>query len=317
MHDHSNIPELNGKVAIVTGANSGTGYGITYHLAKHGCKVIMASRSEEKLLQAVKRLKAELPKADLLPAVLDITSMNSIKNFCHNIISQYTRIDFLVNNAGAGNRTYIKTEDGLEENLTVNYLGHFALTTQLLPVLINASRIVNFSSIGYKKLLKHNLDVEHLMCEDPAQYNQMQEYCKAKLCSILHAVKLQREFEKCGISSKVFACHPGNARTSLMTNNNNTLLMRLSFKYIIAPIMAITGVSHSLYDGALPAIEALIAEDAQTEMVYSPSSKSELTGAPIPLPIDRTHFKEADIDALWDKTQQLLGLSVSDYLHVK
>ena len=71
--------------------------------------------------------------------------------------------------------------------LTVNYLGHFAFTTQLLPVLKDGSRIVNFSSIGYKKFLKHQLDIDNLMCQDAESYNQMQEYCKAKLCSILHA----------------------------------------------------------------------------------------------------------------------------------
>lgn len=315
MHNFSDIPDLNGKVAIVTGANSGTGYGISWHLAKHGCKVIMASRSATRLSEAIDNMKAQLPDAQLQGAVVDITRMRSIREFCQDITEQYTKIDFLANNAGAGHHSYVKTEDDLEENLTVNYLGHFALTTQLLPVLLDGSRIVNFSSIGYKKFLKHDLDVEHLMCTDP-KYNQMQEYCKAKLCSILHAVKLQREFEKYGIDSKVFACHPGNARTSLMTKDNNTLPMRLSFKYLISPLMALTGISHSLYDGALPAIEALIAENAQTEMVYSPGSKLEATGDPVPLPIDRTHFEEKDIDALWDKTQQLLNLSVYDYLQV-
>lgn len=317
MYNFANIPNLKGKVAIVTGANSGTGYGITYHLAKQGCKVIMASRSEAKLSEAAARMKLQLPEADLQTEVLDITHMASIQAFCQRIIHQYSKIDFLANNAGAGHHSYVETKDGLEENLTVNYLGHFALTTQLLRVLMDGSRIVNFSSIGYKKFLKHDLDVENLMCRDAAQYNQMQEYCKAKLCSILHAVKLQREFDRLGVDAKIFACHPGNARTSLMDKEHNKLMLRMSFKYLIGPLMALTGLSHSLYDGALPAIEALVADDAQTGMVYSPSSKLEATGDPIPLPIDRTHFKEEDIDALWDKTQQILDLSVYDYLQTQ
>lgn len=317
MNNYANIPNLTGKTAIVTGANSGTGYGITYHLAKHGCKVIMASRSEQKLRQAAIKMKAEVPGANLQLEVLDITSMKSIKDFSDRIKTQYGRVDFLANNAGAGHHSYVETEDGLEENLTVNYLGHFALTTHLLPVLLDNSRIVNFSSIGYKKFLKNDLDVNNLMCTNPAEYNQMQEYCKAKLCAILHSVKLQREFDRLGINSKALACHPGNARTELMNKDHNKFALRVAFKYIISPMMKVTGISQSLYDGALPAIETLIADKVETEVVYSPSSKLEATGAPIALPIDTTHFQQSDIDALWLKTQDLLQLSVEDYLTAK
>lgn len=314
MNNFNNIPDLNGKVAIVTGANSGTGYGIAYHLAKHGCKVIMASRNLSKLEQAKSDLLAELPTARLEIAELDITRMASIKRFSQAINSQYGKIDFLANNAGAGDYRFIKTEDGLEENLTINYLGHVALTTQLLPVLKDGSRIVNFSSIGYKKLLKHDLDVDNLMCEEESEYNQMQEYCKAKLCTILYSFRLQKEFEARGINSKVFACHPGNARTDLVKKANTPLLTRVIFNYLLAPVMKVTGLSHSLYDGALPAIEALIADDAQTGKVYAPGNKNELTGDPIPWDVDRTHFKEEDIEKLWLKTQQILNLSFDDYL---
>lgn len=314
MNNCKNIPDLTGKVAIVTGANSGTGYGISYHLAKHGCKVIMASRNLNKLQQAREDLLAEVPGAELDIAELDITRMTSVQNFAERINSDYRKIDFLANNAGAGNYKYIQTEDGLEENLTINYLGHVALTTRLLPVLKNSSRIVNFSSIGYKKLLKNDLDVDNLMCTDESQYDQMQEYCKAKLCAILYSFRLQQEFEARGIDSKVFACHPGNARTDLMKKDNTTPFIRFVFGYFLAPLMKVTGMSHSLYDGALPAIEALIADDAQTGKVYAPGNKNELTGDPIAWGVDNTHFNEEDIEKLWIKTQKILKLSFDEYL---
>lgn len=312
MNNYKNIPNLDGKVAIVTGANSGTGYGITYHLAKHHCKVIMASRNESKLQNAKEQLISEIPGAKLEIEVVDLTSLDSIKNFCNRIKSSYEKIDFLANNAGGGSSKYIQTVDGLEANLTLNYLGLFALTVQLLPVLKDGSRIVNFSSMGYKRFLRNDLDVDNLMCNNPDDYNQMQEYCKAKLCAILFAVKLQEEFEKAGSSSMALSCHPGYARTNLASNMDSAAARILGT--LMNTVSGLLGMSQDLYDGALPAIEALIADDAQPNMVYSPSGRGEATGDPIAVEIDRTHFKDEDIDRLWDKSQELLELNVGDYL---
>ena len=314
MNNSKNIPDLDGKVAIVTGSNSGTGYGIVYHLAKHGCKVIMAARNEGKLNDAKASMLHELPSADLELEIVDIMSLQSIKDFCARITAKYKKIDYLANNAGGGGARYVQTVDGFESNFFLNYFGHWALTTQLLPVLKDGSRIVNFTSIGYKKFLKNDLDVNKLQCADASEYNQMEEYCRAKLCSILHSVRLSQEFEKMGSSSLALACHPGNARTNLMYADDIAPMMKYTFKFLIAPVMQLFGVSHSLYDGALPAVEALIADDAKPGVVYAPKAKNELTGDPIPWEIDRAHFQEEDIDALWDKTEEMLNMQVSDYL---
>ena len=313
MNNFKNIPNLDGKVAIVTGANSGTGYGITTHLAKHNCKVIMASRNESKLQDAKIQLMSEVPNAKLEIEIVDLTSLDSIKNFCNRIKSNYAKIDFLANNAGGGGSKYIQTADGFEENFTLNYLGLFALTVQLLPVLKDGSRVVNFSSMGYKRFLRNDLDVDNLMVTNPDDYNQMQEYCKAKLCAILFAVRLHEEFEKAGSTSMALSCHPGYARTSLQTKAENPLGMRI-LGTVMNTVSGLLGLSHDLYDGALPAIEALIADDAKPNMVYSPSSRNELTGDPIAIEIDRTHFVDEDIDKLWNKSQELLKINVGDYL---
>lgn len=312
MNNHKNIPNLKGKIAIVTGSSSGTGYGISYHLAKHNCKVIMASRNKSKLEDARRRLLDEVPNADLEIEILDLTSLKSIKDFTERVKNNYKKIDFLANNAGGGGK-YKKTVDELEQNLAVNYLGHFAVTTQLLPVLKDGSRIVTFSSIGYKRFLKNDLDVDNLMCENEAGYNQMQEYCKAKLCSILFGVKLQSEFERIGSTSMALSCHPGFSRTNLMTNPENFGFIMRVVGRAFSGLSGVLGLSQSLYDGALPAIEALIADDARPNVVYSPK-KRESTGAPIPIEIDHTHFKDEDIDKLWIKTQDLLGIKVEEYI---
>ncbi|MBV7328444.1 SDR family NAD(P)-dependent oxidoreductase [Chloroflexi bacterium TSY] len=244
---------------------------------------------------------------------MDLLSLESIETFCNRIKSNYEKIDFMVNNAGGGGSKFEQTVDGLEANLTLNYLGLFALTVQLLPVLKDGSRVVNFSSIGYKRYLRNKLDVDNLMCDNPDDYNQMQEYCKAKLCAILFAVKLQEEFENAGSNSMALSCHPGYARTSLMTKSENSLGIRM-IGTVMNSVSGLLGLSHSLYDGALPAIEALIADDAQPNVVYSPSAKNEMTGDPIAKEIDHTHYEDEDIDKLWDKTQELLKINVGDYL---
>ena len=314
MNNCKNIPNLEGKVAIVTGSNSGTGYGITFHLARHGCKVIMAARNEGKLTEARDSMLKEVPEADLEIEILDLMNLQSIKDFCARIAERYQKIDFLANNAGGGGHQYVKTPDGFEANFFLNYFGHFALTTQLLPLLKDGSRIVNFASIGYKRFLKDDLDVNQLECTDEKSYNQMQEYCRAKLCSILHSVKLSQEFERAGSSSIALACHPGNARTNLMYADDISPAVKYGFKFVAAPLMALFGMSHSLYDGALPAVEALIADDAKPGVVYAPEKKGEFTGDPIAWEIDRTHFQEEDIDKLWEKTQETLNIKVSAYL---
>ncbi len=316
MHNYKNIPDLTDKIAIVTGANSGTGYGITYHLAKHNCKVIMASRNKEKLQKAKAELLKELPYAQLEIEVVDITDMMSIKDFCKRIKSKYSKIDFLANNAGGGSDKFKMTADGLETVLTVNYLGHFALTIQLLPVLKEQSRIVTFSSIGYKLFLENDLDVDNLMLTNKADFNSMQEYCKGKLCCILFSVKLQEEFKKIGSKSMSLACHPGWARTNLMMQeetNKDTHAQKVKMN----EEARMRGDNHSLFDGALPAIEALIADDAKSGVVYSPKNDTsipESVGEPIPREIDQSHYKKEDIDKLWIKSQELTKITVSEFL---
>lgn len=313
MDNYENIPNLEGKVAIVTGANSGIGYGITYHLAKNACKVVMASRNKEKLIEAKSKMLNDVPNADLELEIVDLLSLKSIKSFCHRMRESYQKVDFLANNAGGGGYLYKETEDGFEENLMINYLGHFALTTQLLPLLKDGSRIVNFSTIGYKQSLKSDLDVDNLMCMNPKDYDQVQEYCKSKLCSILYAVRLQQEFERRSLSSMAFSCHPGYARTNLTNKDDQTLFVRIFFKFF-NPFSALFNYSHSLYNGALPAVEALIADNAKPYKVYSPSNKYETTGYPVPREIDHTHYKDEDINRLWDKTQKILDIKVDEYL---
>ena len=250
MNNYANIPNLDGKTAIVSGANSGTGYGVTYHLAKNNCKVVMASRNKQRLEEAREKLLKDLPNAQLELEVLEITDLSSIRDFADRIKGNYNKIDFLANNAGGGSEAFTKTPDGLETVLTVNYLGHFALTAQLMPLLKDGSRIVTFSSLGYKLLLENDLDVENLMVEQEADFDEMQEYCKGKLCSILFMVKLHEVFEKMGSNSMALSCHPGFARTNLNAQEGRSQESKEGWEKFVEDACA-QNRNHSLYDGAL------------------------------------------------------------------
>ena len=114
MNNWKNIPNLEGKVAIVTGANSGTGYGIVFHLASHGCKVVMAGRNETKLNEAKTSMLQEAPGANLETEIVDLESLQSIQKFCGRITERFGKIDFLANNAGGGGSRYAQTVDGFE-----------------------------------------------------------------------------------------------------------------------------------------------------------------------------------------------------------
>ncbi|KAL0139398.1 hypothetical protein V8B55DRAFT_1523607 [Mucor lusitanicus] len=208
---------LTGKVAIVTGANSGVGLETARALSSVGAKVIIPCRTMEKSQQAAQHIKSTVPNADLVPLVLDLSELSSIKSFSTAFLDLNLPLDILINNAGVMGSPQSYTKDGFETQFGVNYVGHFYLTSLLIEKLKESApcRVVNVSSSGNSLFLgPEGIDFDNLNGEKA--YSPYRNYGQSKLANILHAKELQRRFDAEGVDITVTSLHPGSVETNLM-----------------------------------------------------------------------------------------------------
>lgn len=208
--------DLRGKVAIVTGSNSGIGLETARVLASVYAKVIIPCRTLEKSKQAIAHIKKTVPDADLVPMQLDLSDLSSIKAFADSFLRLNLPLQILINNAGIMGTPYMLTKDGFESQFGVNYLGHFYLTHLLTEKLKSSapSRIVNVTSSGnYYFCSSTGVDFSNLNAEKG--YSQTLAYGQSKLANILHAKELQRRFDREGVDIIATSAHPGAVVTNL------------------------------------------------------------------------------------------------------
>jgi NAD(P)-dependent dehydrogenase (short-subunit alcohol dehydrogenase family) len=207
------LPDLDGRRAVVTGANSGIGFHTALELARHGAAVTLACRNTESAAQAADRIRGEVPGADVEVGRLDLSSLASVKEFAE---AWQGPLDLLVNNAGVMTPPrYRETQDGFELQFGTNHLGHFALTGHLLPALLEApaARVVAVSSVA------HHAGADDLLDANPrSSYSPQRAYGNSKLANILFADELQRQAAAHGASLTAAAAHPGVSHTNLVTS---------------------------------------------------------------------------------------------------
>ncbi|HEX4157870.1 MAG TPA: SDR family NAD(P)-dependent oxidoreductase, partial [Rhizomicrobium sp.] len=204
----ANIPSQRGKVAVVTGANSGIGWHTALELARSGGEVILTARSEEKGRDAVNRIRREVAQADVRAEILDLASLASVRRFAAKIGSE-PKLDLLINNAGVMKVPKRElTEDGFERQFATNFLGHFALTGLLLPVLLRAPapRVTTVSSVAATLELKR-IDFKNIQGE--RGYHPWKAYCQSKLADLMFALELSRRCSAQGLRLLSNAAHPG------------------------------------------------------------------------------------------------------------
>ena len=208
------IPDLSGKVIIVTGANSGIGFESAKEFARNGAEVILACRNMDKAEAAVHDIKKEIPSAKAIIMQLDLASQKSVHQFASEFKANYDRLDVLLNNAGIMWVEYGVTEDGFERQFGTNHLGHFALTGLLLDVIMATpgARVVNVSSMGHNTGV---IDRDNLMFENGEGYGRHTSYGRTKLANLLFTYELQRRFEAAGVDAIALAAHPGSSNTNL------------------------------------------------------------------------------------------------------
>ncbi len=223
----ADIPDQGGRVAVVTGANSGLGYYQTLALAGAGAEVVLACRNAGKAEAAMASIRASLPGARLSFIRLDLADLSSVAAFVAGFTGAHDRLDLLINNAGLMAVARSRTVDGFETQIGVNHLGHFALTTQLLPLITSTpgARVASMSSLAHRG---GRLALDDLMFERRG-YGRWAAYCQSKLANLLFIAELQRRLVEAGSGAIAVAAHPGMAQSNLGSEYALTnWIMRLS-----------------------------------------------------------------------------------------
>ncbi|NYE29592.1 NAD(P)-dependent dehydrogenase (short-subunit alcohol dehydrogenase family) [Rhodanobacter sp. K2T2] len=294
----NDIPSQLGKRAVVTGANSGIGYEAALALANAGAEVILAVRSEQKGNEALAKIRALSPGAKVRLESLDLSKLASVADFSRRLHAEGRPLDLLINNAGVMALPQRQvTADGFEMQLGVNYLGHYALTAQLLPLLRKspAPRVVNLSSVMHRfgKIHFDDLQLER-------SYTPNRAYGQSKLAMLMFALELQRRSDANGWGLMSNAAHPGIATTALIANGlgNDGLASKFSLGFV-----HIFGQSAAA--GALPTLYAATSPDAKNAGYYGPDGFSEIKGAPAPARISAWANDVAVAARLWDVSATL------------
>ncbi|KAI9267744.1 hypothetical protein EDC94DRAFT_646495 [Helicostylum pulchrum] len=208
------IPDLTGKVAIVTGSSTGIGKVCAKEMARKGCTVILACRNQEKTQTVIDEIKTETGNQNIEFIALDLMKLDSVTKFAQEFKSRYNQLNILINNAGVMFCPFGLSADGIETQFATNHVAHYYLTMLLLPVLEQSgpSRIVNVSSIAHRiPFKKLNLD----SISDPKKYNKAIHYAKSKTCNILFTKELSTRLEAKGSNVYVNCNHPGSVQSEL------------------------------------------------------------------------------------------------------
>jgi len=289
----NNIPDLKGKVVIVTGATSGLGKEATKILAQKNATVIVAVRNTKKAESVEQEIKQIQPNAKIDIQEMDLNSLESVNRFADKVLSSYDRLDVLINNAGIMACPFDKTKDGFEIQMGTNHLGHFALTGLLMPLLEKTknARIVATSSIGHRM---GNIDFQDINWEK-RKYNSNKAYADSKLANLYFAYHLAEKLKAENKDIKVTAAHPGWTRTDLQ---KHSLMMRM-----LNPLF-----SQGTDKGVLPTLRAAFDPNANSGEYFGPSRFFEMHGSPIVVKSnERSHDAEA-AKKLWDISETLTNI---------
>ncbi len=283
---------LKGKTAIVTGSNTGIGFETALDLYQKGARVYVASRNEEKALNAIERMKAQGGTGELIYRHLDLANLSSIKTFADKVLHKETRLDLLVNNAGIMIPPPQKTEDGFEIQFGVNFIGHFALTGYLINLLESTigSRVVTLSSIAHRGAV---IDFDNFRLEK--EYNSWREYGQSKLADIIFALEFEKRLRSNGYQILSLAAHPGFSKTDLQKYMDKDMLASLELM--------------TAKEGAQPTLAACLREDAKGGQYWGPDGPNEQKGKPALAIIDTAALDENLNAKLWEWAKETTGVN--------
>lgn len=291
-------PSLSGKTVIITGANSGIGLEAAKVLTGKGMSLVLAVRNKTKGNAARNEILRLHPEANVEIRSLDVADLSSVKSFAEGILRDFSALDVLINNAGVMIPPYSKTKDGFEMQFGSNHLGHFALTAQLLPLLLQTpkSRIVTIGSLA------HNRGAINFDNLDGSQgYRAKKFYNQSKLANMLFALELDRRLKKHGAGTISVVCHPGVSGTNIfkLGGRDAPLFLRnLANKFYLQPPAI----------GALATVHAATAPHLTGGEYIGPDGPGRRKGYPA---LETPHPSALDEEVakqLWDISEELTGI---------
>ncbi len=301
------VPDLTGKVAVVTGANSGLGWWTTAGLAAKGAQVVMACRNQAKAEAAAEQIRAKLPGADLEFMPLDLANLDSVAAFAEAFKKEHDRLDILCNNAGVMFAPRGVTADGFEVHIGSNHLGHFALTGRLIELVMATpgSRVVTVAS-EYSHLGHIRLDDINMT----RAFARSDAYANSKLANLMTSGELGRRLEKAGSGTVSAAAHPGYSATNLQAAGVDTGTPDALARF--GKAMMVWGnryVAQTADRGALPSLMAATMPGVKNGDYFGPTALFGLRGDPGPAAKPGRAKDREVARKLWALSEQMTGVS--------
>lgn len=291
----ADIPSQVGRNVIVTGANTGIGYETALALYVAGANVTLACRDQDKAEQARAKIDKQPGSGSLEIGVLDLAELDSVRLFAETYIQQHKQLDVLINNAGVGTPPAAKTSQGYEYTFGVNFLGPFALTGLLYPLLeaTPGSRVVTVTSFGY---VRGAIDFDNLKSEKG--YDAVREYGQNKLADLMFSIELDRRAGAQGHQVVSIAAQPGA---------NTTEITRHSTEEEVAAMKENFGGLMDPWQGALPSLYAAVSSEATGGNLYEPHDGG-FKGYPIKSDIQAVALDETAAKRLWNVAEEATGV---------
>jgi NAD(P)-dependent dehydrogenase (short-subunit alcohol dehydrogenase family) len=304
------VPDLSGRLAVVTGSNSGLGFGLARRLSAAGADVVMAIRNRAKGEAAIDEIRATVPNAKLTIKPLDLSSLAGVAALGEELNADGRPIDILVNNAGVMTPPQRDTTtDGFELQFGSNHLGHFALTAHLLPLLRAAdqARVVSLSSLAARRGRIHFDDPQF-----EKSYTPMQAYGQSKLAVLMFARELDRRSKEAGWGIVSNAAHPGLTKTNLQISGPSrgrakpsTMERLYTLSWRLTPFLW-----QEIDEGILPALYAATSPQAEGGAFYGPHGIYEAAGGGVTAAkVPARARDDADCRQLWEISERLTGVN--------
>lgn len=296
---YDDIGDLAGTTALVTGANSGVGFGTAQHLANHGAHVVLGCRSPQRAADAVAALQVAVPHGSFSVLQVDLADLASVRRAATELSEKHDKLDVMVNNAGIALAPEGRTADGFEAHLGANYLGHFALTAHLVPLVLAApaGRVVHVASIQHLvgRIVLDDLDSER------RRYRAWVAYGQSKLATLLFMSELDRRLRAAGANALSIGAHPGVAGTNVHEDYAIAQVrwLRPAVDWVVGSVL------QTAEEGARSSLMAATAPGVAGGSYLGP--RGVISGAPGPARMSRRAQDPAMARRLWAVAEERTG----------